>query len=724
MQTVTDSLKAIVHDALWAGFAVERDHLEPELIAAYATDSLPLDDEERVVRHLDVCATCSAEVDAVIRTRRSWRGADGEKRLDGLLSRILCGIEDHGQKTLPRALVAGVPDGALMVHGAIQRECDYVLPSGLHADTHIDPFMVGASETLLEIATEGLASTLRSFDFDTVVSAGWVMGTIARRLLLRVNAPRTVRHVRVHAYDESILLDSIRPGSHSLLLLDVVASGAQMSRLSSQLELCGRVDVRALAIVNPFKRKLPDRFQAIWAVPVELSPETLSQCIGLPRREYNPVACRLTQKKHTALNVSRFLRENRHAEEFWNLVDLAQAFEHHHVEGKRHYSAYVDTYRLLTCPLTGPTLISNFVASLRSSVILPEVLLVRNRQASVMLARAAIATLEADVGLKLDLVVAKNDAGRLVISTAEADALRDRSVLVIDTAAAHGDTIDDLTLIGRKNGATQIGAAVVLSRLGEAREAALAKRLSGGFVYLYSVPVPPCEVHQNGQACWVCAERAALKRASKNPSLSSIKLWVEPKTGRRRPPVPIQEFLPIDERPLLERCKRGIAAGATLHALHATMGNGMAPLSLPEIIESKMPLVNRMAMLQALPAAVLRTWGDESLTADLRKGLSTVDDQKLWLAIADYLARAGSSSWIDEIEPMLDRDHRHLVDDGEVWHRLSLALFRFVATQPANLLPVKEHLQRIRVSRERASERAGIGSMLKIIDYRPCLVSD
>src|SRR6266851_1756179 len=80
-----------------------------------------------------------------------------------------------------------------------QTECDYVLPNGLHSDTHINLGRICRSESTLAPIVRVLDEMLTGRNFDTLVSTSWALATIARRLVLRRSAlpSRGIRHVTV-----------------------------------------------------------------------------------------------------------------------------------------------------------------------------------------------------------------------------------------------------------------------------------------------------------------------------------------------------------------------------------------------------------------------------------------------------------------------------------------------------------------------------------------------
>jgi hypothetical protein len=168
-------------------------------------------------------------------------------------------------------------------------------------------------------------------------------------------------------------------------------------------------------------------------------------------------------------------------------------------------------------------------------------------------------------------------------------------VVVADAATGHGDTLDELTLLSAQAGAASVAASVLLSRLSEGCEDAFDTRLRAGFARLFSLPVRPITVHNRSQ-CTMCERRDNLQEAVTELPAGPVRelakqLASAPRFRRRAdksepPSVRIARQIALFP---LERCRRGVASGIALHALHAAMWNGMAHLSLPELTYDNIP---------------------------------------------------------------------------------------------------------------------------------------
>jgi len=119
-----------------------------------------------------------------------------------------------------------------------------------------------------------------------------------------------------------------------------------------------------------------------------------------------------------------------------------------------------------------------------------------------------------------------------------------------------------------------------------------------------------------------------------------------------------------------------------LHALHASMGNGMAPVVLPEISDSRLPISNRTAILEDLPVATLKKWSGDALFQDLAERLPNVRDLRLWAATAAFLQRAGSSAWLEDLGPMIKRAAPDAIPTSEFWNQLTFCAFRATQSDP------------------------------------------
>lgn len=714
------------------------EHVLLEDLIAERAGVLSPEAAQRIDEHLELCPRCAAEAERFLTDTAEWDNAGYAPRLEEVRQRLRAAF-----RNATSGPVGGPPSTSdtsfgsldskelplverLYQVGAIEYGCDFVLPNGLHADTHFNTGAICSSEQALQMVTAALRDSLDKVSFDTVVSTGWAMACIGRRLIHSLGpAGQKLKHVRVEGYSDLAPLRAIARSSTSLLLLDIVATGDLARRATEVLERVGPVAVRALVSADPAPNDLPTSFEALCLLPMELSQEEdCRRCGQLPRWEYNPVACHLTERKRAPFSVSCFLQENPNAVEFWDLVSAAQAYEHHHVEGRRHYTAYVDTLRLVTCPSTGPAIVDQFCATLdQMAKGFPSVLVTRNRATAVTFARAVAARCQVRNGIDAPLIIARTRGPRIALSEADVESLRSKHVLIIDTATAHGDTIDELDILVRECGASAVGAGVILSRLGEAREVAFAKRLTGGFFRLYSVPVPPVEIHSGRLGCHVCAQRDSLRAVALTSRSAELEALVVRRQGHRKRQrafpraVQLSVELAMSNAPLLERCRRGVAGGVALHALHSSMGNGMAPVVLPEISDSRVPVSNRTAILEDLPAATLRKWSGDALFQDLARRLPEVNDPKLWAATAGFLERAGSSGWLPDLRPMIKRAGADLTPKSEFWNQLTFVAFRASQSDPDCRSNIRAELRDLIAEFRDSPTSARLRAMLTAVDY-------
>ena len=90
-----------------------------------------------------------------------------------------------------------------------------------------------------------------------------------------------------------------------------------------------------------------------------------------------------------------------------------------------------------------------------------------------------------------------------------------------------------------------------------------------------------------------------------------------------------------------------VASGIALHALHAAMGAGMAPLSLRKSLLT-ISVPRRAALVADLPAGVLQ-WSGPSLGHELCEFLKRGTDRDVWLAVVELMSRSGSTAWTDSL---------------------------------------------------------------------------
>jgi orotate phosphoribosyltransferase len=654
------------------------EHMSPEELVAFGSEMLSPVEAARVDAHLSACSVCGDAVERHLDTVRAWDGETGRARLTRLRQRMLPGL---GRLVTP-VTVTGARVGDTVVRAGVLpvllqatalEHGDYVLPAGIHANVHLNMEKVCSSESVLRDIANAFAVQLETTGFDTVISTGWAMGTVARRLLgLRKESGACVRHVVAEGYDPPALLARLRPGARAVVLLDVVVTGQLATRLAKVADECGARIVRAVSLVEAAEREPNPYVEGLCRLPLGLhEPEECTWCGVLPRFEFDTITFRMMRKDDHPLSPQAFLEEDPQAREFWGLVDRARAYEHHRQEGRRHYLAFVDTTRLLGHPVTGPLLVEKLRAEVSRIAGVPDVLLVPGRARAVLLGRALANAL----GQGTTMLAAENRGNGCVLGPRARSAIAGRRVVVVDTAAGHGDTLDALVLEAQRAGATSVAAAILLSRLSPSCSRAFTARLGGTFTYLYSMPIRPI-YSDDPRRCPMCRERDDLKAAAASSALHPIRELAEDagrKGGRPGKPHYTQRQLLISGA-LLEGCRSGTASGIVLHALHAGRGGVMAPLSLAEIVDRRIPHQNRAAIIQHLPRGVIRARGGDTLVAELTRAVDAGVEEDVWLASVDVLSREGQAGWVNHLGRALEGARRPLA--ATTWRRLTYSAYR------------------------------------------------
>jgi hypothetical protein len=125
-------------------------------------------------------------------------------------------------------------------------------------------------------------------------------------------------------------------------------------------------------------------------------------------------------------------------------------------------------------------------------------------------------------------------------------------------------------------------------------------------------------------------------------------------------------------------------------ALHAAMGDGMAPLSLPEIAAYDISAARRAALVADLPAGVLK-WSGPSLENELCEFLKRGTDRDVWLAVVELMSRSGSTAWTGSLEDaIINAQARGNWMDERFWARMILIVPRMIRNTPQ----VSEQLRR------------------------------
>jgi hypothetical protein len=297
--------------------------------------------------------------------------------------------------------------------------------------------------------------------------------------------------------------------------------------------------------------------------------------------------------------------------------------------------------------------------------------------------------------------------------------LSGQRVLVADVAAGHGDTFDELALFLSPRAASVAGA-VLLSRLSEACEEAFDQRLSGGFTKLYSMPVRPLTVRDKTRiTCSVCLRRQDLKEAVRELPAGTVKevakkLAATPRFRSGSEKRSSSEHqIPLCIMNPLASYRPSVASGIALHALHAAMGDGMAPLSLPEIASEDIPAARRAALVADLPAGVLQ-WSGPSLVNELCEFLKKGVDREVWIATVELMSRSGSAAWADSLgEAMINAECRGNWMDERFWARMILIVFRLIRSTPGTSEQLRQSLKDlVHTHAEDAPAKPGLKAML------------
>jgi hypothetical protein len=401
----------------------------------------------------------------------------------------------------------------------------------------------------------------------------------------------------------------------------------------------------------------------------------------LPQQVFNPIAGCMTTKSTAPRSPSQFLQEDSGARELWSYVQTAEAYEHHRREGDTHYIGFVDTRKLMECRDIGKDLVYKLVDVIFKSGNRPTFLIVPHRSRAGILAKMMTRAFESRSGTRPQTIVAtrKWTTGQWELPPHEFAKLHEADVLIVDTAAGHGRTIDQLaSLVGRAK-ASRVGAAVLLSRLTPPCEDAFNLRLTGGYHRLFNLPIRPVAIRGDRiELCPVCRRKNAIRRFAEDSDIEALEQWAESLFKVRRGAIehvrrPREKQLRLFEleRPFLSGCGAAVASGVTLHALGAASTNGSAPLSLPELFDDRIPWRVRATMVENLPAGVLQ-WTGNTLVSDLVNVLASGGYPSVWKAAASLLAREGNNVWLNHLESMLSRagENKHRISDS-FWNHMA-----------------------------------------------------
>lgn len=618
--------------------------------------------------------------------------------------------------------------------GAVESGRDYGLPSGLHVDRYINVGELCHAERSLHAVAASFNARFREVAFDAVVANGWAMATIGRRLAA-LRAEHTgcgrIADVMFEGYSPLLPVEDIRPGSRVLLLVDVVLTGGLVRSLEEAIGAAGAEVVARGCLVHPGRQpeECHPGLRALFRLRLDLrKPGDCPRCGVLEQRAFNPFSSSMTARAPGARSPSEFLLYDQNALAFWEKVNEADAYEYHRVERDCHYMAFVDTAKLLKDPQVGPAVVEQLRDVLAENDVVPGIIVVPNRLRAKLLARA----LSDAFGPGRDAVtvlVASGRGDRWQLPPGDEEKLASQTVLLLDSAAGHGKTLDLLALLASRAGARNIAAAVLLSRLTDGCERAFAARLSGGFYSLFRLPIRPVVIHGTSRdLCPFCQRRDAVHKAALESRLEAIRR-LDASLSRARqpaqpPPARLSEEAQRDEQPslfpseapsFLETCKRKVASGVALHSFYAAMTNGMAAMKLPELTSEAIPHENRAAMLEHLPSGVVE-WSRGALEQDLERCLATVTDRALWRATAEVLARERHARWIHYLDAFLTRAARlKKAPTQTFWNSMACNAYLVARRDPAGKHELREQLEQLLYAYRGTTTAEGLKQMLEAV---------
>lgn len=631
--------------------------------------------------------------------------------------------------------------------GVFERDADYHLPSGMHAAAHVNIGTACGHPWLVRKIAQHVANMIERSDYDTIVSTGWTVAMIAREVIqLRpMTRAGVVRHCEYEGLQPSPLTPAA-PGGRVVILTDVVVTGQLVERASTVIKTAGAAIIDMISIVDASgsaARGSTSTVRAVCEYDVQAVPASLCpRCGELEAKEFNPLACCMTSKKTKARSPQEFLYENREASELWKQVDIAKAYEHHRMEGNTHYLSFIDTAKLISHETVGRVIVGKLLARLPELIGIPDVVLFPSAPARARLLAEKLCRGIIDTGRLWPptMVAAKQTQGRFVITVADGQLIKGSKVLLVDTAVASGSTLEGLSDLAHRAGSASVAGMVIVSRVSDSQEAALSTQLGGRFFRLYQLPIRPRTIPDSlRHFCPVCRGRDELQKAASESHFRPIQeLQAEIRSRQaRRPSAPNSLALAAKrerqlrlaaeaEVPLLEHCRRATASGITLHSLHAAMNNGMAPLTLPEICDDRIPASSRCAMLEHLGADAW-AWSGNTLFADAKRLLNERDLDEIWTQCAALLNRGACSYWIEALEDRLAAsDNARRQGSRSIWNRVAFEVYRLVKRDPSCLPEVSFRFHSMRRACAKTPAETGIVPILEMIhslaDSKPLAV--
>lgn len=602
--------------------------------------------------------------------------------------------------------------------GAFEQDYAYVLPTGLHADTHINAARICDSESAITQIANAIDQTFPE-EFDVIATNGWPLATIARRVAAmrnQRNADTWVREIMFESYLDPMPVEDMPAGSRVIVLVDVSVTGGLVTRLSESVTRFGGIVIATGAIVVAVSRLAshPPKLRSLCRMKMALSKtDNTNDLRWRQKRYFNPLSSSMTEKKEQGRSPTEFYNSDVEIRAFWNLleglfrenVDIGRFYRRHKVVGSTHYSEFIDTLELLRYEPIGRRLLEQLRDKLAENQIVPEVLLCTDRLRARTFAQMLSESFDVNTSQRISIVQAsKHRNGWCIQREEDCRKLRDRRVLVCDTAIGHGKTIDQLSLLANSFSPRSLGVAVILSRLSESCELAFSRRLSDGFHRLFNLPIRPVVIRGASRViCPVCQRQAAIESAAIETRSAAIESLAAnySRVPFKRPTEEVQkpqhttdatQLTLFDTSPpqFLATCHAAIARGLTLHSLYAAKNNGMAPLALPEISDGSIPPKNRRAMVKDLPRGTLE-WSGDPLEQSLEQCLvSDNTTGSIWSAAAYVQASERRMNWIENLPGLIERSPEiRLKPQPTFWNTVECASYLIARGSPAD----RDHLE-------------------------------
>lgn len=630
--------------------ALPSTHPSDSELFDYAMGSIEDPELHAVANHIGVCDECSQKVDQAFRTDSAWNTQAGQSAVGSFRERLAA---------LTKASAVTEDSDADNIEeyfetiGLFENE-PIGLPNGLCSNVFVNPVVLASSgETVRRVAT-AFEELFADTNFDVVVTCGWAMRTIGLQIdrNLRAVGRRIVR-AAIEGYDSPTFVSSPPTSGRALVLTDVSASGQLLRRVGALLIDRGLTLAGFGAVVK--SELSPDLQVGVRAICARrLGVSAVSEV--KPKRYFNPLEGGVSGRKAIPRSPSAFLEEDSEARLFWKLVDSAEAFRPHFAERKQHYLAFVDTNALLESAVARRIILDTLTQRMRGNDLhLASVWLAPKRPRAIVFARRLAAHVERLYGLRPNLLFAKiSKNGDWIPTAIQATLVRESSVAIVDSAVAHGETLEVLSRTCDELGARHVGVVTIISRLTASNEAAVRARLGNGFVRFYQLPIRPVAVLKaERDLCPWCRTNDRLRFAAtetRSEALGGLVKRLEDRHcqwAHQRPTTDIEQLsLPdVDAMSFLETCHRSTAVGVTLNAAYAVMHDGVAPLELPEVLNERIPPGKRAAMIENLTKGAL-DWGGRHLSETLNNVLSGDRIDNVWIAATSACVKASRSDWL------------------------------------------------------------------------------